>query len=206
MTPVLERWCDDCPFWTVEAEESHLAIARSPAPNRVAAAAWALVAHGAGNVDLRADVPDAAGAVEAFLSADADENVARHSPGGLRVVSGGCMIQPGCCLGLEEWRTWLRVLDGEEIWLGHSPDAVMEQRGAVVRIWADDDLVERCRTGPYVDLPRAALPDLLQEVRRDLLGFLDALGSWARATVPTHADRLVAAVDRRLVISPPLGL
>lgn len=197
MTPVLERSFDDCPSWTVEPGGFHLAVPRSPAPNRVAALAWALVAHGCDDVDPGTDP------VAAFLASERDNPGA---PGGLRVSAGDLVINPGCCSGLEEWREWLDVLDGEEIWLGHSPDVVMEQRGAVVRIRADDDLVERRRTGPYVDLPRDALPDLLQGVRRDLLGFLDALGSWARATVPAHADRLVDAVDRRLAISPPLDL
>lgn len=204
MTPVLERPFGDCPFWSVEPGEYFLEVPRSPTAGRVATLAWALVAHGAGDVDLHADVPDAAGAVEAFLAADADEDGDRHSPGGLRVASGGLVVQPGCCFGLEEWRTWLDVLDGEAIWLGHSPDAVMAHRGEVVRIWPDDDLVNPRRTGPHVDVPTAALPGLLRDVRRDLVGFLDALGAWARSVVPDRADRFVAAVDRRLVISPSL--
>ncbi len=197
MSPVLERGVGHCPFWAVEPGEFHLTVPRTPTPAQVGELVWAMV----GGVD---DVDRASGAVEAvdaFLGGDDD---AFHVPGGLRVASGDVVVQPGCCIGLEEWRDWLDVLAGEVVWLGHSPDVRVEQFGPVVRIWRDEDLVDPKFTGPHVDIPRAALPALLRDVRLDLVGFLDALGPWARSTVPARADRLVAAVDRRLVISAPL--
>ncbi|MER5267811.1 hypothetical protein ABTZ99_37500 [Actinosynnema sp. NPDC002837] len=200
MTPVVERPVGDCPFWSVEPGEYHVEVPRSPTPSRVAVLAWALVAHGVDDVDLHADVSDAVGAVDAFLAAE-DE---RHVPGGLRIVAGDVVADPGCCFGLDEWRTWLEVLDGEAIWLGHSPDTVVQHRGEVVRIWPNEDLANPRFTGPHVDIARDALLGHLREVREDLVGFLDALGTWARSTVPDRADRFVAAVDRRLGISPPL--
>jgi hypothetical protein len=131
------------------------------------------------------------------------------APGGLRVGDDDVVIDPGCCVGLDEWRDWLRVLDGEVIDLGHDPDALVEHRGPVVRVWKSGG---RLPSGSvldpdesHIDISRAALPQLLGAVRQDLLGFLSALHPWAQGIRTDLADPLTAAVDRRLQISAPLG-
>jgi hypothetical protein len=43
------------------------------------------------------------------------------APGGilLQDTTTGVVIAPGCCFGLENWRDWLDLINGEELWLGH---------------------------------------------------------------------------------------
>jgi hypothetical protein len=201
ISPILERWYADCPFWPVEPGEFYLAVPRTPTLGQVGALAWALVARGVTDADGEVVASDAVGVVEVFLAGDADEF---HAPGGLRVAGGGVVVEPGCCFGLEEWRDWLDVLDGQVVWLGHSPDVQVQQLGPVVRVWRDEALVDPKFTGAHVDVPRDALPGLLRDVRLDLTGFLDALGTWARHVVPDQADRFITTVDHRLRITAAL--
>ncbi|MEV0971252.1 hypothetical protein [Microtetraspora glauca] len=204
MTPVLERWSGDCPFWAVEQGGFLLTVPRLPTPERVGAIVWALIGRNVTDNDLSITVADAAEAIEVYLTSD-DEAFA---PGGLRVTAGDVVIDPGCCVGLDEWRDWLDVQRGQMIYLGHSPDVLLEQRGPVLRLWQDED---QLRPGElpglseqHIDIPCDALPDLLQGVQQDLAGFLLALREWAQGIVPGLADQLVLAVDRRLQISAPL--
>ncbi|GAA2983877.1 MULTISPECIES: hypothetical protein [Streptomyces] len=50
---------------------------------------------------------------------ETDEVIA---PGGLcvRDIRNNVTVRPGCCCGLEDWREWLDVADGETLWLGHA--------------------------------------------------------------------------------------
>ncbi|MFI9780795.1 hypothetical protein ACIHCV_40110 [Streptomyces sp. NPDC051956] len=45
------------------------------------------------------------------------------APGGLRIRDTVTAVTalPGCCFGLENWRDWLDLMNGEEPWLGHDP-------------------------------------------------------------------------------------
>src|SRR5690349_19218545 len=47
------------------------------------------------------------------------------APGSLRITAGDLVIDPGCCVGLDEWRDWARVISGEVIYLGHDPDQLV---------------------------------------------------------------------------------
>ncbi|MGI5500614.1 hypothetical protein [Lentzea sp. CA-135723] len=115
--------------------------------------------------------------------------------GGLRVrdASTGVQVEPGCCAGLEDWRQWLVLVDGERPWLGHSPDPGLEFRDGVVRLWQDAELAD----GPACEIPVADVRGHLEGVRRDLLGFLDLVRRWA-------PDGLADRFDAEFRISAPL--
>jgi hypothetical protein len=195
MTPVLARAASACPFWPVDQDELFLAVPRRPAPGQVGAAVWALIERSVTADGLPGSAREA---IETFLTSS-DED---FTPGGLRVADGAVVIDPGCCLGLDEWRNWLQVPGGHPIDLGHDPDVLLEHRGPVLRVWKDKE-----RPGPqdqYLDLPRDALLPLLRAVHQDLVGFLGALHAWTRHIAADLADPLTDAVDRRLQISAPL--
>jgi hypothetical protein len=203
---VLERWSVAGPLWAVEQDEFLVTVARLPTPDQVGAVVWALVGRSITADDLSLTVADTAEAIEAYLSCD-DED---YAPGGLRVAAGDVVIDPGCCVGLDQWRDWLDVVDGKVIDLGHDPDVLLEHRGPVIRLWQDKhQLLPGELPGPsdpYIDIRRDDLPLLLQGVRQDLVGFLAALHRWAHHIVPDSADLLTVAVDRRLRISAPLDV
>ncbi|MBN6055675.1 hypothetical protein JYK22_27335, partial [Nonomuraea sp. RK-328] len=204
MVPVLERSPAHCPFWAVEPGELLIVVPRLPTPEKVGAVVWALIERSVTDDDLSTAVANAAEAIETHLTSS-DED---YAPGGLRVTAGDVVIDPGCCVGLDEWRYWLDALDGRPVYLGHDPDVWLEDRGAVLRLRRDEDqflpgeLADQ--PGQYIDIPRDALPGLLEGVRQDLAGFLVALHQWAHDLVPEMADHLVLTVDRRLRVSAPL--
>ncbi|ASW55734.1 hypothetical protein [Plantactinospora sp. KBS50] len=204
MTPVLECGPSDCPFWTVDRPGSFIPIPRLPTPQQVGTVVWTLIARSVTADDLSITATDASEAIERYLTSDE----ADYAPGGLRISDGDVVLDPGCCVGLDEWRDWLRVLDGEVIYLGHDPDVLVEHRGRVLRVWKDkDQLLPGQPPSPgeqHIDIPCDGLPTLLDAVQRDLVGFLTALHSWVRDFAVELADPFAAAVDRRLLISAPL--
>jgi hypothetical protein len=206
LTPVLERWSFDCPFWQVEPTDFTLAVPRTPTPQQVGTAIWALIGRSVTADDLSITATDAAEAIERYL-AGGDEDSA---PGGLRIESGDVVIEPGCCIGLDEWRGWLRIVDGEVIDLGHNPDGRITHLGPVARIWTSPEQHPQPTApgpdDPYIDIHRAALPGLLTAVQQDLAGFLTAVHPWAYRIRADLADRLIANLDHRLEISAPLGV
>ena len=205
LTPVLERW-SDCPFWPVDQPDFFVSVPRRPTSLQVATVVWTLIGRGLTADDLSVSATEPAAAIEEYLTSEDGD----FAPGGLRVAAGDVVIDPGCCVGLDEWRDWLRVPGGAVIDLGHDPDVLVEHRGPVVRVWKDKSrLLPGEEPGPgdeHIDVPREALPGLLGAVRDDLAGFLAALRPWAQGVVGELADPLVTAVDRRLRISAPLGL
>ncbi|MFR9775086.1 hypothetical protein ACL02O_03385 [Micromonospora sp. MS34] len=126
--------------------------------------------------------------------------------GGLRLEDSatGASLSPGCCAGLEDWREWTSALDGGAPWLGHDPRPEIEMRGELLRAWQHGG---PRRHGPYVDLTRAGLAELLASAQADLVGFLDRLDHWARDSgLGARGAALVAAVDRDFEITTPLTL
>jgi hypothetical protein len=158
----------------------------------------------AGGIDVappggRHEVADALLAEELLIAA-----------GGLRVgdTRTAMVVVPGCCAGLEDWRDWAQVLTGGAPWWGHDPGPEVEVVGEDLRIWQDGG-ANRHRghwAGRHVDIPGYALPRLLRDVRRDLVGFLDALAGWAARTgLGQRGGALVAAVDSNFAVTAPWG-
>jgi hypothetical protein len=119
--------------------------------------------------------------------------------GGVRVsdTATGARIEPGCCFGLENWRDWAGLLDGEEPWLGHSPTPGVELTEGVVRLWQD----EEHRYGPVCEIPAEDLRGHLEGVRQDLVGFLGLVREWAPYGL---GERLATAFDEHFHVSAPL--
>jgi hypothetical protein len=206
LTPVLERWSADCPFWPSEQTDFYFAVSRMPTSLQVGTVVWTLIGRSVTADDLSITATDAAEAIERYLTCD-DEDFA---PGGLRVGDDDVVIDPGCCAGLDEWRDWLCVTGGEVIYLGHDPDALVEHRESVVRVWKSGGQLPAGSVldpdEPHIDIPHDALPRLLGAVQQDLVGFLTALHPWVQSIRADLAQPLAAAVDRRLQISAPLGI
>lgn len=206
MTPVLDRWSADCPFWPVEQTAFTFAVPRAPTSQQVGAVVWTLIGRSVTAADLSITATGAAEALEKYLACDDDD----FAPGGLRVSEDDVVIHPGCCVGLDEWRDWLRVIEGEAIDLGHDPDPLIEHRGPLLRVWKDGGQLPS-GTGidpdePHIDIPRDSLPNLLTEVQQDLAGFLTALHPWAQTIRTDLATPLAVAIDRRLQITAPLDV
>ncbi|MEV2251659.1 hypothetical protein AB0I94_13960 [Streptomyces sp. NPDC050147] len=125
------------------------------------------------------------------------------APGGLRVTDTdtGVTAEPGCCFGLENWRDWQGLLDGEEPWLGHDCEPRVEHVGAIIRLWPDADRQER----RPIEIPRVELPGLLGSVQDDLSGFLKSVEGWASCRFTPVTAALVATLDEGLTVSAPLG-
>ncbi|GJF26866.1 hypothetical protein [Streptomyces sp. HO565] len=124
------------------------------------------------------------------------------APGGLRIrdTATGITVSPGCCSGLEDWRDWLGLMNGEEPWVSHDPTPHIEHLGASVRLWPDEDHPRES----FIDLPLARLPELLDSLRDQLVGFLAAVEGWAAQHAPALAARPVAKLDEYLAIGAPL--
>ncbi|WP_406327309.1 hypothetical protein [Streptomyces sp. NBC_00203] len=125
------------------------------------------------------------------------------APGGLRLrdTATGITVSPGCCFGLENWRDWPDLLDGETPWLGHDPAPGVEHSGSLVRLRPD---AER-PAGPPVELPLSELPVLLGTVRSALAGFLSLVGQWTERDFPSAlAAQVVAKLGDGLAVGAPL--
>jgi hypothetical protein len=196
--PVLETGAlQDFAFWPVAEQPPYrfLPLTGDLRAEQVGTA----VATMADYNSIRADdqLTDPAGA---FLSALLYEE-GFVAPGGLRVrdEDSGTTLTPGCCCGLECWRGWLEIADGDELWLGHDPMPWTEQLGDTVRLHPDSE-----RPGPVIEIARARLPRLLAGVQQHLADFLLLVDAWARQYAPESAQALVGAVDRSLDITAPL--
>lgn len=102
-------------------------------------------------------------------------------PGGLRTIhtggsgdarcsggsggTNGTVVNPGCCCGLEDWRTWLGLLDRLPVWMGHDPGVDQEFIGDKVHLSQEGQ-------GQHIEIPLRNLPYLLAQARDRLLGLL----------------------------------
>ncbi|WP_340688699.1 hypothetical protein LCL61_28645 [Amycolatopsis coloradensis] len=122
--------------------------------------------------------------------------------GGLRVTDSvtGVEFLPGCCNGLEDWRDWHAVLDGNgQVGFGHDPDPCAERHGETVRLTVDAELND----SPMIELPDADLRRLLAGAEHDLAAFLLLAAVWADQNLPRHAVPVIAALACALDLPIP---
>lgn len=196
--PVLETGAlPDFEFWPVaEQLPYHLTpLNGTLSDEQVGMAIATMAGYNSSRVEGRLTDP-----ADAFLSALLHEE-GFVAPGGLRVQDAGTgtTLTPGCCCGLEDWRGWLEIADGGELWLGHDPTPCAEQLGDTVRLHPDGE-----HPGPVIEIARIELPRLLAGVQQDLADFLLLVAAWAEQTAPQSAQALVNAFDRCLGITAPL--
>ncbi|MEU6232890.1 hypothetical protein [Kitasatospora sp. NPDC047058] len=123
------------------------------------------------------------------------------APGGFRVTdtTTGATLVPGCCNGLEEWRDWLEVLDGDGYaCFGHDPMPEARREGGAVRLTTDVSSKDR----QVIELSVAELRRLVAGAERDLAAFLALARTWAAEHLPDHGDPLAAALARALDLAP----
>ncbi|MEV0644473.1 hypothetical protein AB0I28_04350 [Phytomonospora sp. NPDC050363] len=122
-------------------------------------------------------------------------------PGGIQVHddSAGQSISPGCCSGLEDWRDWKSLLQGNEPWLGHDPTPEFAFLAGHFRLWQDGGAARA--TSSCVDIPRADLTAHLAAVHNDLAAFRDAFSTWSHRHVPPgFAADLATAIGTVLAV------
>lgn len=123
--------------------------------------------------------------------------------GGLRITdtATGIALLPGCCNGLEEWRDWFEVVDGDG-WasFGHDPSPLAERHGGAVRLTVDAEH----DNSPLIELPVTDLRRLLADAERDMVDFLRLAAAWAARHLPDHATAVTSALGRALDLPAPV--
>ncbi|MFE0519021.1 hypothetical protein [Streptomyces sp. NPDC058954] len=189
-------------FWpTADLNPYHfMAVSTSMSSREVGSALAMLVGYNSRTGDKDRPLSGASDAIGRLL--DTDKVIA---PGGLRVhdTQTKVTVQPGCCCGLEDWREWLDVTDGESLWLGHDPSPRVEHTDRLVRLWPDGADAQEA-TGQPIEIAVGDLPGILHSVQKELQGFLSLTRQWAMGHVPTLAEDLAAKLDEDLGISAPL--
>lgn len=125
--------------------------------------------------------------------------------GGVRLTDAAARVDPGCCLLLEDWRSWIGVESGGWPDLGHD-GPWLERDAEALTIWprgAEDWRSESIREGLPVRVLCSQLPELRRSLQVDLVGLLDSLRRWADAHCPDDAAALVAHADRVFAVTAP---
>ncbi|MFJ5220365.1 hypothetical protein ACIP98_37470 [Streptomyces sp. NPDC088354] len=178
-----------------------MALSGRMSPLEVGSALAVLADYNSRTSDEDRPLTDAGEAIRRLL--ETDKVIA---PGGLRVhdTRTDVTVRPGCCCGLEDWREWLGVADGQTLWLGHDPSPRLEHAAGVVRLWPDGAGARQAPSGPPVEILTGDLPGILHTVQEGLRGFLCLTEQWATRHVPALAPALAARLDDDLAISAPL--
>ncbi|MFF0739049.1 hypothetical protein ACFYVL_01505 [Streptomyces sp. NPDC004111] len=131
--------------------------------------------------------------------------------GGFRVLdttTATVFVEPGCCNGLETWRDWLEMLDGDgSASFGHDPSSMAERVGDVVRLTFDAygtdgmDGADGADGSPVIQLPVDHVRTLVEGAQQDLEDFLNLAGTWAEQHLPAPAA-VTAALARALDLAP----
>lgn len=110
-------------------------------------------------------------------------------PGGLQFSENlQVKIYSSCCSGLENWREWLGVPNGNLfVWAGHDPTPEVEFIGDGIRIWQD----EKADGVEFIDLGINEMRHLLEKVESDLKGFVIRLSKWADFVAPSLRRQIV---------------
>ncbi|MEV0111034.1 hypothetical protein AB0H42_32575 [Nocardia sp. NPDC050799] len=185
----------------------------------VAAGSWLALDAGCTDEEVGLFVGTLAHRLDVESPGGRDEVVARLLAEEILIVAGGLRlldmvtgmaVVPGCCAGLEGWRDWGQVLTGGSPWLGHDPWPEVEiGSDGDLRVWQAGGANRHHGrwAGTSVVLPRLILPDLLRNVRQDLVGFLALVKQWTgRSGLGENGTALVEAIDRNFTITAPLDL
>jgi hypothetical protein len=122
--------------------------------------------------------------------------------GGLAVsICGRLAVRPGCCSGLEEWREWWAIRDGQSPWMGHDPTPWCQfLDDGLVRFWSGGGYTQT-EVEPHVDLPMRFVTESLELVHDDLRAVLGRLGDWLSGFGCADAETLLSKFDRSFAIS-----
>jgi hypothetical protein len=201
--PALDGWT---PPWPVAAcpPDFWVVLSGRAAPGEVGLVMALLVRY------RDADEIPAGAAAEALLRrALAHERLVL--PGGVRARdSEGNAVVPGCCCGLEEWREWLAVTDGETSpWMGHDPWGWVEhQPDGGLRVCAAPESyeagVEHVPAEWTVAIPPGQLSVLLTGVEEAMRGFSARVREWAAEVAPAVADELARRWDEAFEVRGPV--
>ncbi|MEV7026846.1 hypothetical protein [Kitasatospora sp. NPDC093558] len=198
MQPVLETAAlDDFDLWPIGTFTPYefIVVNGDTAPADIGTAI-ASIADGTTPRDDDAPEPDAsADPVGAFLFGLLTGPYP-YAPGGFRVTdtATGAVFDPGCCNGLDEWREWLEVLDGEGTGgFGHGPTPLAQRLGDVVRLTVDLGLKA---DSPVIEVRVDELRTLVARAEQDLRDFVALAGRWAEQQLPEHAAGIAAALAR----------
>ncbi|MFJ5776389.1 hypothetical protein [Streptomyces sp. NPDC093094] len=190
-------------FWPVADLPScrFMVLSGRMSPREVGTALVALAGCGSWTSSGDRPVTDAGEPIRRLLEADGVV-----APGGLRFhdTATGVTVDPGCCCGLESWREWSGVTNGDIPWLGHDPSPRIEHAAGVVRLWPDGADAHEAPSGRPVEIAAGDLPGILRGVQESLTGFLLLTGQWATRHVPALAEDLVAVLDEELAVGAPL--
>jgi len=124
-------------------------------------------------------------------------------PGGLAFEDdAGRLITPGCCAGLETWREWSSVpADGGSPWMGHDPAPWVEEKGEILRVWADGGLSALKPGELHIDFRRDELAFQLRRVEGDLQAFLVRLEAWVNSVDPAVTAAFASRFDQMFQIT-----
>ncbi|ALV31143.1 hypothetical protein [Streptomyces sp. CdTB01] len=193
----------DFSLWPVAelAPYQFMALSGSMSPLQVGSALARLVDYNTHSGDDDRPLVDAGEAIGRLL--ETDKVVA---PGGLRLhdTRTNVTVRPGCCCGLEDWREWLGVADGENPWLGHDPSPRLEHVDEAVQLWPDTVDAQETTPGQPIVMVMGDLLGILHTVQEDLQGFLSLTEQWATRHAPALAEDLAARLDEDMAISAPL--
>ena len=109
-------------------------------------------------------------------------------PGGLQFSKDEQVkVVPGCCCGLEDWREWLDVPNGNTVWAGHDPSPGVEFVEGYIRVWQD----EKADGVEFIDFGVVEMRDLLEKIESDIKDFVVRLGKWANFAAPSLQNKIV---------------
>ncbi|GAA2460250.1 hypothetical protein GCM10010405_50710 [Streptomyces macrosporus] len=161
----------DFSLWPVAGLPPHRLLALSPhmTPLEVGTALATLADYNSRTPDDHRPVTDAHERIRRLL--ETDKVIA---PGGLRIhhTDIDVTVSPGCCCGLEDWREWLDITNGDTPWLGHDPSPRVEHADPVVRLWPHGGDAADAPSERPIEIPVGDLPGILRTVRDGLHGFL----------------------------------
>lgn len=121
--------------------------------------------------------------------------------GGIEVIVDGALIlRAGCCATTDEWTEWKDLLTtGQRPWNGHDPFTTAALEDGHVRFFDEYDA-----SAPSATVSTERYEHMLEQLERDLRGFLDRAAQWlaARASAQT-TELLVEQLGAAMKLGSP---